>query len=505
MTTGNAFILLVCIFAFFCAASSGLLNSLLPLFVATYRTFMFPVLNLIATGSQSLAVVQLINWLSGGLAAFSVGALLFLATAVSTLLFGNRKPTHIGVSQGGLWILMKVTSVSLYSLRHLAWDEVERIYLLNQGGKRSAKDYRICFKPRRGKPVKLRLGDIINLDDRLKLLQAIKSFAPRDAFGPELLDVLSPPAIQESYTELWLKQLAAPPRRQRLQPLTIGATLQDARYRIDAQIGMGGQGTVYLATICGGDLQPAAVSRTVALKEFILPIFPQLEVRKRAAQKFESEAKMLSALDHPQIVRLIDVFVEDFRAYLVLERAEGSSLRRLVQEQGCLSEARVRELAEQMCDILAYLHARTPAIIHRDFTPENLILCPDGKLKLIDFSVAEQKQSTVTGTMVGKHSYMPPEQFRGKPTVQSDIYALGATLFFLLSASDPEPIMQSHPRTQIGTVSPQMDALVARATAIEPVDRYPDVASVRQDLASFATLDEEKRSASGDARCELNA
>src|SRR5581483_12186920 len=107
---------------------------------------------------------------------------------------------------------------------------------------------------------------------------------------------------------------------------------------------------------------------------------------------------------------------------------------------GQFTQTRVLELATQMCDILAHLHGQSPPVLHRDFTPENLILDVDGNLRLIDFNVAQQMESTATRTVVGKHSYIPPEQFRGKATTQSDIYAMGASIFYLLTGTEPEPI-----------------------------------------------------------------
>ncbi len=98
------------------------------------------------------------------------------------------------------------------------------------------------------------------------------------------------------------------------------------------------------------------------------------------------------------------------------------------------------------CGLLDLLHANS--IVHRDFTPDNLILNSKGQLKLIDFNVAQQIQEGSTGTIVGKHAYVPPEQFRGKATSQSDLYAFGATMFYLLTGKDPEPISQSIPSAE---------------------------------------------------------
>jgi serine/threonine-protein kinase len=209
-----------------------------------------------------------------------------------------------------------------------------------------------------------------------------------------------------------------------------------------------------------------------------MPVFPDARVRKSVAEKFQQEAAMLSRLAHPQIVKLLDVFVEDHRAYLVLQRIQGNTLKQVVTKRGALSESEVTALALQMCDILLYLHSQNPPVIHRDFTPDNLMLF-EGKLFLIDFSVAQQIEINITGSVVGKHLYMAPEQFRGKASAQSDVYSFGATLFYLLTGKEPEAISVSHPRAIDAEVSERMDTLIAQCTALDTASRPADLHQVK--------------------------
>jgi len=220
----------------------------------------------------------------------------------------------------------------------------------------------------------------------------------------------------------------------------------------------------------------------VVLKESILPVYVDVNVRRDALERFQKEALMLSKLDHGQIVKLRHFFVEDHRSYLVLEHIDGMSLRQLVLEDGPLPVEAACELAVQMCAILTYLHSLVPPVVHRDFTPDNLIYNSRGVLKLVDFNVAQQTDATTTGTVVGKHAYIPPEQFRGKPTTQSDIYALGATLYFILTGQDPEPISQSHPIIIRDEVGERVDGMVARATAIDTRERYATILQLQDEL-----------------------
>lgn len=205
-------------------------------------------------------------------------------------------------------------------------------------------------------------------------------------------------------------------------------------------------------------------------------------MRRKALEHFENEASMLQNLSSPLIVKLIDFFLEDHRGYLVLEYIDGDNLRVNVAKNGAIAERKVIQYGLAMCEVLAYLHHQSPPIIHRDFTPDNLILSSTDNIKLIDFMVAQQNTDTSTGTVVGKHAYLPPEQFRGKATLQSDIFALGCTLYFLLTGEDPEPLTTSNPILINDTVSGGMDSIVAKATALDPAQRYFHVEDLRDEL-----------------------
>jgi hypothetical protein len=333
------------------------------------------------------------------------------------------------------------------------------------------------WKPGPTPAVELALGAFSH-DDRKRMLAALTKGIGEERLDRDVLNALNP-ITPASYTSLWLDSLNCAPVRASEELLKPDTMLANGRYRIVKVMGAGGQGTVYEAVEIGS---ANASANRVVLKEFVLPSSGGFEVSTKALDNIGREAKLLENLDNKQIVRFHDYFVEDHRAYLALEYIDGPSLKELVELKGALPESTVRNLAIQMCSILAYLHGQSPAVIHRDFSPENLILSKDGTLKLIDFNVALQLESAATRTIVGKHSYIPPEQFRGKPTTQSDIYAAGATMHFLLSGQDPEPITTSHPGSQAQGISDAMDAIVARATSYNASERYATVDELVEDL-----------------------
>lgn len=288
-------------------------------------------------------------------------------------------------------------------------------------------------------------------------------------------------AATSSFTKLWLEQLNEQPMMAAMGLLSCGDIEED--YLVEAQVGCGGQAVIYKAEKLGS-------GKKVALKEFFLPVDGGRETRVKALQNIENEARLLQQLNHCQIVRFVDAFSTATRAYLVTEYIEGESLRRYVQRRGALSEQEVVTIAIQLCDILSYLHEQQPPVIHRDFSPDNLMFQPNGQVVLIDFNVAERLEAERAHTVVGKQSYIAPEQFRGSPGIGSDVYSLGCVMYWLLTGEDPEAISVSHPGKADNGVSLQLDNIVANATRLTLSERYSTVQAVRDDLDKIQTARE---------------
>ncbi len=135
-----------------------------------------------------------------------------------------------------------------------------------------------------------------------------------------------------------------------------------------------------------------------------------------------------------------------------------------------------------MCDALTYLHALDPAVVHGDVTPDNVMLQNSGSIKLMDFDAAAELTRNKSNTVVGKHAYMSPEQFKGELEDSCDMYALGCTLNFLLTGSDPEPVSESHPKNVVDSVSKEMNEIVATATKFDATKRFSSLQEMRQHL-----------------------
>lgn len=337
----------------------------------------------------------------------------------------------------------------------------------------------------------IELDGIRGSGSKQNLLSSIRRYLPAEQIDPAIAEALNPTDVA-SYTKLWLDCLGSRAGARRFEgKLESGRQLKNGRFKIAEFLGAGGQANVYLASQDSSENSNDCSSQVV-LKEFILPSHAGADLSIRSLEHIEKELELMKKLQHPNIVKYHDIFVEDHRCYLVLEYVKGRSLRSLVEEQGVLSQTQALTLAGQMAEILKHLHSQIPPVVHRDFTPENLILDGDGTLKLIDFNVAQELEEESTRTIVGKHGYLPPEQFRGKACPQSDIYAFGATLFFLLTAEDPEPISCSHPIVKNESVSKVLDQIVASATELELSNRFKSADEVLKAVASCADYKDSK-------------
>lgn len=241
------------------------------------------------------------------------------------------------------------------------------------------------------------------------------------------------------------------------------------RYRITQLLGQGGMGAVYLAS------DARFASRTCVIKE-MLDHFNDPEQRAQATESFHREADLLSTFKHPGIPEVYDRFTEANRHYLVMEYINGVDLEQRLIDNGIpFSEKEVIAWSIQCCDVLSYLHHQKPAIIYRDMKPANIITTAWGKAYLVDFGIARFFNPVTRGTMIGTQGYAPPEQYRGQVEPRSDLYALGATMHYLLTGRDPqnEPPFSFPPVSTLNPeISPEMEMLILKALDPDAENRF---------------------------------
>jgi tRNA A-37 threonylcarbamoyl transferase component Bud32 len=268
-------------------------------------------------------------------------------------------------------------------------------------------------------------------------------------------------------------------------------TILYSRYEIVRRIGGGGMGAVYLARDRNLGDQPRAV------KEMIQSNIDESQ-HEKAINDFKRESMLLASLEHPSIPTIYDYFYDDEagRFYLVMKYISGGDfLARLRNAPGGrIDEKTVTDWACQVADVLEYLHRRNPPIIYRDLKPANLMIDGNsGRVMLIDFGIARWVTTHEKGvTAVGTMGYAPPELFSGKVEPRSDIYSLGATMFHLLTGSDPQdnPLLifdfnkNPRPRQLAPSLSNEMEAILMRAVGYKPEDRFRSAAELRDALSA---------------------
>ncbi|MEI2692376.1 MAG: serine/threonine-protein kinase [Anaerolineae bacterium] len=255
------------------------------------------------------------------------------------------------------------------------------------------------------------------------------------------------------------------------------------RYVILQKLGQGGFGAVYKVA------DQRLAGSVCAIKEMSDAALHDPAEKAQAVAAFQHEAQLLARLVHPNIPRVTDYFAESNRHYIVMEYVPGETLEdRLARQRTPCSEQEVRGWAEQLCDVLAYLHSQNPSIVFRDLKPANIMLTPQGQIKLIDFGIARlfKPGRSMDTEPLGTPGFAPPEQWGKTQTDgRSDVYSLGVVLHHLLTFYDPAstPFQLPPVRRLQPSVSVQMEQVIARATQQYMHQRYQQVSEMKQALA----------------------
>jgi hypothetical protein len=262
-------------------------------------------------------------------------------------------------------------------------------------------------------------------------------------------------------------------------PLQPGQVLNN-RYRVVKLLGQGGFGAVYRAW----DIN---LNRPCAVKE-------NLDISPEARRQFAREATVLANLSHPNLPRVTDHFsIQDQGQYLVMDYVEGEDLATLVQRDGKVQTEQALTWISQVADALTYLHSRKPPVVHRDIKPANIRITPDGRAMLVDFGLVKiynPNMQTTLGARAVTPGYAPPEQYgRGSTDPRTDIYALGATLYKLLTGQEPLESVQRMAGREMASVGqlsdsvpPAVSQAIERSMRLEPSQRFQNASEFKQAL-----------------------
>ena len=249
----------------------------------------------------------------------------------------------------------------------------------------------------------------------------------------------------------------------------------DGKYEVLREIGKGGMSVVYLA-------MDKRLNKQWAIKEFRKD---KDDASKQVALKaLLDEANLMKKLDHPTLPRIVDIIETNQTVYIVMDYIEGESLNKVLDAYGAQPQEAVIEWAKQLSNVLDYLHTQNPPVIYRDMKPANIMLKPDGTVRLIDFGIAREYKEGKEGDTeaIGTRGYAAPEQFggRGQTDARTDIYSLGVTLYHLVTGKNPaEPPYEIYPiRHWDPSLSSGLEWLIQKCTQLNPGDRYQSCAEV---------------------------
>ena len=273
----------------------------------------------------------------------------------------------------------------------------------------------------------------------------------------------------------------------------VGTVLED-KYEILKKIGQGGMSIVYVAM----DIR---LNKQWAIKE----IKNDGKKNKDTLLKgLEIEANILKKVDHPALPRIVDIIDDNGSIYVVMDYIEGRTLSEVLKTEGAQPQEKVVEWAKELSSALDYLHSLNPPIIYRDMKPSNIMLKPEGTIKLIDFGTAKEfiVEDIADTTALGTRGYAAPEQFgdskgRGiyKTDARTDIYSLGATLYHVVTGRNPseppyviKPIREWNPSLSSG-----LEKILSKCTMANPDDRYQSCSELIYALEHYEELDDQYR------------
>ena len=267
----------------------------------------------------------------------------------------------------------------------------------------------------------------------------------------------------------------------------VGRTFNN-RYKITERVGLGGMAEVYRA-------QDNVLGRTVAVKTML----PQYAADPTFTKRFRQEAASAAKLQSPYIVSIYDWGLDDETYYIVMEFLRGTDLKTAIQERGAINQRKAAEIGSQVAQALSVAHAG--GVIHRDIKPQNIMIQPDGNIKVMDFGIARAGDAGLsqTATVLGTAHYVSPEQAQGKElTGASDIYSLGVVLYEATTGKLPfdgqdavsVAVKQVNevpaaPSTINPNIDPSLEAIIMKALEKDPERRFKDAAEMRHVLNDF--------------------
>ncbi|HEY9787690.1 MAG TPA: hypothetical protein V6D17_20040 [Candidatus Obscuribacterales bacterium] len=414
------------------------------------------------------------------------------------------KPDQVVLGPYGLSLRWSGSFVSMMSFP-LKWCDMELVYLEDDRSGAS----NLCVRDKKGGVLRLKKDAFANAEEFHVFKESIKAKA-QQAAKQKSSALLVQPGQSEQFVYVWkwlwhlfVRANTAVEHKE----CDVGSVLH-RRYSIVEKLGNNGFCNLYLAASIDDNagkrfssLEDHAQRQhleipTVRVKEYFLPQFENWFKYERMLHALEDASRQYTTVSGKGVVYWLDHFVENHRLYVVTENVQGKNLRQLIEEGGTLSESDAVDVVLKMCQPIAVMHERSQfnvwngrfevsPLVHGQMTPEEFVVDDAGAIRLLDKDITRQLIFGSNDTILGHASYLGPEQLSGTSTVQSDIYAIGKIMYFLLTRRDPQPFAPAAPRDENERISERLNQIVLKATGTDPWERYLDIEDLIADLTEL--------------------
>lgn len=483
----------------------------LPIAFALLGAFELPVMLMTFLPNRIfLQVLAMLFFISATtvLTAFTASRVLFNRKKAFTggsrrdLLASVFEPDHIAISPQGLNLQWSSKHCSFMGLV-LPWKRIALAYAEEHIDPVSNEKYEIlCIRDNVGKALRLDCRQFASD----VLVKAFLKRAPWSVKAPPMVLAMQPAqSFRWQYLLRWASSISKFRKDGARVKTSIvsGSLLKGGKYKVIETFTLRKLGVDHLAEVLtsGGGNTSGPVSykglnsyepvehsclTRVLVQQFVVPLEQTFLQWYWTLHHFETEVRRLSSVNSNNITRWLDVFAENGSLFVVTEYDASPSLRQIVRESGPLPEARVREIALEMCEILLHLHQLDPPYVHKSFTPDALVLAKEGFVKLNQFTLGQQLVPSQMFASYLDRRYTSFELLRDRPSHQSDIYSFGCTLFYLLTGEDPKPFQQSNPRLIRPEISERFNHIVLKATEPSANARFDSVSDIKDAILELA-------------------
>ncbi|RTL42577.1 MAG: hypothetical protein EKK48_11355 [Candidatus Melainabacteria bacterium] len=410
------------------------------------------------------------------------------------------EPDHIAISPQGLNLQWSSKCFSHMGLV-LPWKRIALAYVEEHVDAETNESYEIlCIRDNIGKALRLDCRAFASS----VLVKALQKRAPWAVKAPPMVLALQPVQLfRWQYLLRWSYDLFRTSSSQTMLEIGVGSLLKKDKYKILETIDLQRFGVEHIAEVLTGsgdrtstarsykglncyDQSESSCSTQVKVQQFVLPRQQSVVEWYWMLNHFEMDVRRLSGVNSNNITRWLDVFIENGSAFVVTEYDASKTLRQIVQESGPLSEARVREIALEMTEVLLHLHQLDPPYVHGSFTPDALVLAGEGFVKLNQFALGRHLVPSKMFSSYCDRRYASMELLRDRPSVQSDIYSFGCTLYYLLTGDDPEPFQHSNPKLKRSDISDRFNQIVMKATETSAGRRFDSASEIKDAILELA-------------------